>query len=177
MAAPGPGTPQRFYDLMRVLCEHGVEFVVIGGFAVGLQGYQRATKDVDIVPAPTLDNVTRLWEALSSLDARPAEVGDFRPEERPMAFTPEGLIAGGGNWVVYTTFGRIDLMPYVEDAEGELEYAELRADAIQVELDEVGHPIYVASVEHLIGMKEHAGRDLDLIDATALRMAHGLEAD
>jgi predicted nucleotidyltransferase len=112
-----------------------------------------------------------------SMDARPAEFGDFKPQEMPMPFTPEGLLEGGGNWVVYTTFGRVDLMPYVEDADGELTYDELRAAADTIEIDEVGHPIFVASVEHLIAMKQHAGRDLDLIDVTALRMAHGLEED
>ncbi|HET7044664.1 MAG TPA: hypothetical protein VFI37_07430, partial [Gaiellaceae bacterium] len=92
-------------------------------------------------------------------------------------FTREGLIEGGGNWVVYTTLGRIDLMPYVEDADGELTYEELRESAERVDLEEVGHPLYVASVEHLIAMKQHANRDLDRIDITALRMAHGLEGD
>lgn len=156
----GADTPPRFYDLLRVLREHGVEFVIIGGFAVSLQGYVRTTKDIDVVPEPTRENLARLWEALSTLDARPAEIGDFKPQE-----------------VVYTMFGRIDLMPDVEDTEGELTYDELRASADSVEIEEVGHPVWVASVEHLIGMKQRAGRDLDLIDVTALRMAHGLEAD
>jgi hypothetical protein len=170
-------TPPRFYELLRTLREHGAEFVIIGGFAVSLQGYVRTTKDVDIVPEPTRESLGRLWAALAAMDARPAEIGDFKPQEMPMPFTPEGLLEGGGNWVVYTTFGRVDLMPYVEDADGELTYDELRAAADTIEIDEVGHPIFVASVEHLIAMKQHAGRDLDLIDVTALRMAHGLEED
>ena len=36
---PDADTLPRFYDLLRVLCEHGVAFVLIGGFAVSLQGY------------------------------------------------------------------------------------------------------------------------------------------
>ena len=174
---PGADTLPRFYDLLRVLCEHEVAFVLIGGFAVSLQGFVRTTKDIDIVPQPTRENVSRLWAALTSVAARPAEIGDFRPSEVPVAFTLEGLVEGGGNWVLYTTLGRLDLMPYVEDTEGELTYEELRASADRVDLPEVGHPIWVASVEHLIGMKEHANRDQDRIDVTALRMAHGLEAD
>jgi hypothetical protein len=174
---PGPDTPPQFYDLLRVLGENEVEFVLIGGFAVFLQGYQRGTKDVDIVPDPSPENVSRLWHALASLDARPAELTDFERGEMPVPFTREGLIEGGGNWVVYTTLGRIDLMPYVEDADGELTYEELRESAERVDLEEVGHPLYVASVEHLIAMKQHANRDLDRIDITALRMAHGLEGD
>lgn len=174
---PDADTPPRFYDLLRVLCERRVALVIIGGFAVTLQGYVRTTKDIDIVPDPTRENVSRLWDALAAVDARPAEVEDFKPDEMPMPFSREGLIEGGGNWVLYTTLGRIDLMPYVEDAEGQLTYEELRADAERVDLPEVGYPIWVASVEHLIGMKQHANRDQDKIDITALRMAHGLEED
>ncbi len=174
---PNADTLPRFYDLLRVLCEHEVAFVLIGGFAVSLQGFIRTTKDIDIVPESTRENVSQLWDALTSVAARPAEIGDFKPSEMPMAFTREGLIEGGGNWLLYTTLGRIDLMPYVEDTEGELTYEELRESAERVDLPQVGHPIWVASVEHLIGMKEHANRDQDRIDITALRMAHGLEED
>jgi hypothetical protein len=77
--------------------------------------------------------------------------------------------------VLYTSLGRLDLMPYVEDTEGELTYAELRDAADRVDLPEVGSPVWVASVEHLIGMKQRANRDQDRIDITALRMARGLE--
>lgn len=171
----GADTLPRFYDLLRVLCEHEVAFVLIGGFAVSLQGFVRTTKDIDIVPQPTRENVSQLWDALTSVDARPAELGEAKPSELPMAFTREGLFEAGGNWLVYTRLGRIDLMPYVEDTEGELTYEELRESADRVDLPQVGHPIWVASVEHLIGMKEHANRDQDRIDITALRMAHGME--
>lgn len=177
MRPPDDWTQPRFYDLLRVLCEHHVAFVVIGGLAVGLQGFVRATKDVDAVPESTSDNLSLLWEALVALDARPAEIGDFKPDEMPVPFSRDGLIEGGGNWVLNTAFGRLDLMPYVEDTEGELPYEELRDDAVRVDLDEIGHPIWVASVEHLIGMKQRAGRDQDRVDITALRMAHGLEDD
>ena len=38
--------------LLGVLREHGVELVVIGGFALSAHGVVRGTKDVDIVPDP-----------------------------------------------------------------------------------------------------------------------------
>lgn len=174
-SVPGPDTQPRFHELLRTLCEHEVEFVLIGGFAVAVQGFVRATKDLDIVPRSTRENYARLWDALTSIDARPAELADFAPVEMPMPFSLDGLVEGGGNWIVYTTLGRIDLMPYVEDADGELPYDELRERADEVSLSEVGHPIWVASVDDLIAMKEHARRDQDRIDATALRMARGLE--
>ena len=172
---PGPATPPRFFDLTKALCRNDVGFVLIGGFAVTLHGYIRATKDVDIVPDPDPANMSRLWDALSTLNARPAEFGDLERQEPPVPFTREGFSSGGGNWVIYTTLGRVDVMPYVESADGEMLYDDLRKNAVRVDMDEVGFPIWVASTADLIAMKEHANRDIDRIDLTALRMAQGEE--
>ncbi len=166
--------------MLRMLVAHTVEFVIIGGFAVSLQGYVRATKDLDIVPDPDAGNLSRLWDALSELDARharPAEFGDFAAEELPAPFSRDGLVAGGGNWIVYTRLGRLDLMPHVEDLDGELPYGHLRAAADSEHFDEVGGRLWFASATHLIAMKLRAGRDEDLRDVTALRRSLGLQAD
>ena len=172
--SPGPGTLPRFFELLRKLCEKEVEFVIIGGFAVILHGHVRATKDVDIVPSTSPANVERLWEALVELEAVPGEIEGLRPEDMPVAFGKEGLLHGG-NWILYTTQGCLDLMPYVADADGEIPFAELRESAVRVDLEEIGHPIWVASVGQLISMKEHANRDIDRIDVSALRMILRLE--
>jgi hypothetical protein len=50
--------------LLRYLHEHGVEYVVLGGFAVVAHGFIRVTKDLDIVPHPTAQNLERLAETL-----------------------------------------------------------------------------------------------------------------
>jgi hypothetical protein len=171
-APRGPQTPARFFDLLRVLAEHQVEFVLIGGFAVALHGYLRATKDVDIVPEQSPENLTRLWDALVDLEATPAELEDFRTDEMTVAFSREGLIESGGNWALYTRLGRVDVMQWVPAVES---YGELRAGAIKVDGTDVGHPIWVAGIDDLISMKEAAGRDIDRVDITALRMARGLE--
>jgi hypothetical protein len=161
---------------METLCRHDVAFVLIGGFAVTLHGYVRTTKDVDIVPNAEPANMSKLWDALSTLDAYPAEHGEFKPLELPVPFTREAFVSGGGNWIVYTTLGRVDVMSYVESADGEMTYDELRGNAVRVDLGEVGFPIWIASSADLIAMKEHANRDIDRIDVTALRMAQGDEA-
>lgn len=163
--------------MLAVLCEHGVEFVVIGGVAVALQGFVRATKDLDIVPAPGAENAGRLWAALTTLDASPAALGDFQLDELPAPFTLQGLVEGGGNWIVFTRLGRLDLMPYVEDDDGELPYDELRETAESLVLPDTSHRVFYASFDHLIAMKTHAGRHEDLRDVTALRRARGLQDD
>lgn len=47
----GP-TPLRALDLVRTLTDHGVDYVVIGGFAVIAHGSPRSTRDLDIVGRP-----------------------------------------------------------------------------------------------------------------------------
>jgi hypothetical protein len=167
-----PAAPLRFFELLRALRDHDVEFVVIGGFALAFHGAARATKDVDIVPKPGRENLTRLWRALEELQAQPQGLEDFRPEEMPVEWGLEGLIDGGGNWIVHTRLGRLDVMQWVEPFDS---YEELRANAVEAHVEEAGATILVAGLQDLIAMKEAAGRDQDLVDVTALRMAHGLE--
>ena len=168
---PEPAQPLQFFELLRVLRAHDVEFVVIGGFALGFHGVTRATKDVDVVPGPGEENLARLWRALEDLEAQPQGVEDFGPQV-PIEWSLEDLIAGGGNWIVHTKHGRLDVMQWVEPFES---YDELRANAVEAEVEEAGAAILVAGLEDLITMKETAGRDQDRLDVTALRMAHGLE--
>jgi hypothetical protein len=156
-------------EILRTLLAHDVEFVVIGGLAVSAHGYPRATKDVDIVPAPTHENRRRLYEALVALEARPLEVGDFRADEMPVPFALEGLDAGG-NWALQTRAGRIDVMQWVPGIdEG---YERLRANMLADEVPDVGR-IAFAGYDDLVTMKRTAGRPEDEIDLTRLARARG----
>jgi hypothetical protein len=40
--------PPDFRDFLKLLNTHGVEYLLIGGYAVSYHGYPRATKDMDI---------------------------------------------------------------------------------------------------------------------------------
>ena len=47
-------------ELIAALADAGIEYVLIGGLAVGAHGFPRATKDLDIVPNPDAANLKRL---------------------------------------------------------------------------------------------------------------------
>jgi hypothetical protein len=147
-------------QLLDVLHRHGVEFVVIGGYALAPHGYVRATKDIDIVPNPDRDNLARLTEALRALDAR-IDIGDLDPAELGVDLDAAGLTAGG-NWVLVTRFGRLDVM---QDVPGLRSFRELRHGAV-----EVAGTLY-AGFDELIRMKAASGRDEDLRDIAALHAA------
>ena len=57
----------RLVTVCRLLNTAGVRYVVMGGFALALHGAVRATKDVDILIEPTLDNARRALGALEEL--------------------------------------------------------------------------------------------------------------
>lgn len=60
----------QFEDLLNLckwLNEEGVSYVVIGGFAVILQGIVRTTGDVDLLVDTSLENIRRLKKAMSKL--------------------------------------------------------------------------------------------------------------
>jgi hypothetical protein len=162
---PVPDVPA----ILTTLIKHDVAFVVIGGVAVVHHGYVRTTRDIDIVPAPSEENLRRLWHALVEMEAEPLALGEFRAQELPASFDLESLL-DRGNWDLATRYGRIDVIQHIvgkvetpEDHEGLVQ----RADRARFDFGTV----LFASYEDLIDFKNLAGRDQDLIDIRALREA------
>lgn len=153
--------------LLERLAEAGVDFIVIGGVAVGFHGYVRATKDLDVVPAPDAENLERLTRVLRELGAELDGAGDFDPAELPDPLDAEAL-ATGGNWVLQTQLGRFDIMQWIGDIDL---WEMLFPSAIEVDLN--GVLIKVASYDDLVALKRQAARPSDLEDLERLRQARG----
>jgi hypothetical protein len=152
--------------LLAALSKAGIDFVVIGGFAVSAHGYPRATKDLDIVPAPDAENLERLAAVLKKLNATLIGMEELSAEE--IVQPDAGGLAMGGNFVLATSSGRLDVMQLVAP---DLDFGELAAASVE---DEVfGHQVRFCSYEHLVAMKEAAGRPEDLLDLERLRQARG----
>ncbi|MFM8521513.1 MAG: nucleotidyltransferase domain-containing protein, partial [Acidimicrobiaceae bacterium] len=56
--------PQDFSEFLKLLNAHRVEYLLIGGFAVALHGYPRATADMDVWVARHRQNTERLVACL-----------------------------------------------------------------------------------------------------------------
>ncbi|MFI5005531.1 MAG: hypothetical protein ACHQE6_11020 [Solirubrobacterales bacterium] len=153
-------------ELLLALTRAQVEFVVIGGVAVGVHGFIRATKDLDIVPAPSPENLERLARVLVEIEAQHVGVGDFSPEEFPYDPTDPAQLAEGANFRLETSRGPVDIMQWVAGIETELAYLELAPEAIPVQFRDT--QIRVCSLEHLRAMKRAAGRPQDLADLERL---------
>jgi hypothetical protein len=136
-----------------------VGYVIVGGLAVAAHGVVRATRDLDLVPEPSAENLERLAATLTEMGA-----------EHPI----EGALSGASlarpvSFKLHTRFGEVQVlnrMPAVPP------YAELRRGALTVELT----PAAVApicSLADLRAMKLASGRPRDLVDVAELDELHG----
>lgn len=153
-------------ELLLALRHAQVRFVIIGGIAVGVHGYVRATKDLDIVPDPDHENLARLAALLRELDAEHVGVGDSAANEFPYAPTDPEQLAQGTNFRLETRLGPLDIMQWVAGIESDPAYATLAREAITVPFR--GEQLLVCGLGHLRAMKLAAGRKEDLRDLREL---------
>jgi hypothetical protein len=153
-------------ELLLSLREAAIGFVVIGGIAVGVHGYVRATKDLDIVADPEPENLARLSSLLHGLDAQHVGVGDFAAEEFPYDPTDPEQLAQGANFRLETRLGPLDIMQWVAGIEEDPAYPALAREAITVPFR--GEQLLVCGLNHLRAMKLAAGREEDLRDLREL---------
>jgi len=175
-ANPGAKTgasvrPLRPERLIAMLVECQVDFIVIGGYAVAVHGFPRATKDIDICPKASEDNLERLSAALAELEATPIGLDEFEGE---FDLKPdlEGLKMGG-NWTLMTTHGRLDVMQTfsIGGAGADGGHRDLAPHA--VERTFLGHRVKFCSYDDLLRMKRAAGRAQDKVDIESLKTARG----
>jgi hypothetical protein len=145
--------------LLEALADGGVDFVVIGGIAGGSHGSAYPTYDVDVMYARDRENLQRLADVLQKLGATLRGA----PRDVPFLLDAESL-ENGGNFTFETRFGPLDIFAYPSGAPA---YERMRTDAGVVEIR--GRQVRVASLDHLIAMKEAAGRTKDKLMATEYR--------
>jgi hypothetical protein len=138
---------------LRTLLDHGVRFLLIGGYAAALRGSPMMTGDIDICPARDRENLERLAEALRSLHARLRGA----PADAPFLLDGRTLDAGD-HFTFATDAGPIDCLGTPAGTDG---FADLDASATDEDLD--GLLVRVASLDDLIRMKRAADRPQDRI--------------
>jgi predicted nucleotidyltransferase len=155
-----PERPLHAGEILDALAGGGVEFVVIGGIAVQAHGYIRGTGDVDVVPRPSLLNLSRLAEVLVDLDA------EVLRATSPVNVSDPQLLKRAPLVPLLTRSGRLDLIDIDHLAGAPSSFDELQARALLVNLN--GTEIPVAGLDDLVRMKRAAGRPQDLMDIGAL---------
>jgi hypothetical protein len=158
-------------ELLVALTRADIRFVIIGGIAVGVHGYVRATNDLDIVPDPDHANLARLAHLLAEIHAEHVGLGDLSPDEFPFDPLDPDQLAQGANFRLNTSLGPRDVMQWIAGIDADPAYVALARDAIKVTFR--GHELLVAGFDHLRAMKIAAGREQDLLDLRELERRHG----
>ena len=152
--APDAARPATVDDLKRLLAalaEEGVDYVLIGGYALYALGYQRATTDIDLLLQPTTEQGQRARRALMTLPDGVAEALD------PEWFAQGQTIRVADAFVVDLMFS----------ACGE-SIDTLRAHIVSVDLD--GVALNTLDIEGLLKTKQ-TSRDKDKLDRLVLERA------
>jgi hypothetical protein len=152
-----------FSELLPLLINHEVHFIVVGGGAAIAHGSARLTSDIDVVYSRKADNIRRLCEALR--DHKPYLRG--APPGLPFQFD-ERTIQAGLNFTLTTGLGDLDLLGEVT---GGGTYEELLP--FSESLSVFGVQCRFVTLERLIQLKRAAGRPKDLeILAELLALLH-----
>lgn len=97
--------------LLGVLARHRVAFVLIGGAAIQSHGLPYDTRDMDVAPDTTPDNLAALAAALNELDCRlitdPADAGSW--VSLPSDCFSERSLRSASLWSLATRHGQLDL--------------------------------------------------------------------
>lgn len=126
----------------------GVEFVIVGAYAMSVFGYTRATGDIDILIKPEKTNVGRLWQALEAFGAPLSEISQ------------EDFLREGTVFQIGIAPLRIDILTSIDG---------VRFDEIQIQHHAIdGLDIPFIDLPSLIKNKRTTGRLRDLADCEEL---------
>jgi len=142
-----PLLPADFKEFLKSLNSRQVEYLLIGGYAVGYYGYPRATADIDIWIAINPANARKVADAVR--DFFGAELEGATPE----LFLQENKIARMG----VPPF-RIEILTTISG----VDFAECFAERVIDTID--GVDVNLISLAHLKANKKASGRLKDLSD-------------
>ena len=138
--------PVDFIEFLRLLGENDVEYLLVGGFAVAVHGYPRATADMDVWVARSKDNGRRIVAALRAFGFDDPELNES------LFLEPDRIVRMGVAPL------RIELLTSIDGVD--FDECVVRA----VDLDVAGNVIPVIGLDDLKANKLASGRSKDLAD-------------
>jgi hypothetical protein len=140
-------------ELLLALNAHEVEYLVVGGYAVGVHSEPRATKDLDIFIRADEKNSVAVYRALAAYGA---PVEDLTPDafkNEPTSIFQIGMPPS-----------RIDILQSIDGVSFDEAWQSRVESLVDGEI-----PAHVISRDHLIQNKLTTGRAQDIADVEAIR--------
>ncbi len=141
-----------FKEILAAFAARNVEYLLVGGWAVGFHGQPRLTKDLDLWIRPTPENLARARTALAQFGAPEAMLKELETA------APEDVLWMGSPPL------RIDIVKGVPGGRFEEVYPQ------RVLATWSGIPVSIVGLDDLIVLKRASGRPQDLVDAEALEV-------
>lgn len=142
---------QDFKDFVELLIKHEAEYLVVGGYAVGIHGHPRYTGDLDIWLNPTQINAKKILDSVNEFG-----FSSFKLTEAD--FTKEGNIIQLGHPPL-----RIDLITQIDG----VTFSECYTNRKEVLIE--GIMVNFIGYLDLLKNKKESGRHKDLDDIENLK--------
>jgi len=139
-----------YKDMLCILLDNEVKFLLVGAYAMGAHGYPRATGDIDIWIEPSEDNSKRAYRSLTLFGA-PVEQLD------EATFVKHGIV-----FQIGVAPRRIDIITAISGVEFDQAYQQ------RYTIEFEGLKLPMLSLADLIKNKRATGRDKDRLDADRL---------
>ena len=140
-----------YKEMLQILLDNEIKFLVVGAYAMGAYGYPRATGDIDIWVLASAENSDKIFKSLKQFGAPLQQIND-------KTFTEQGVI-----FQIGVAPRRIDIITRIDGVDFDKAYENRQEIAIE------NIKIPVISKEDLIKNKESTGREKDTLDAKELR--------
>lgn len=141
---------QDFKEFVGLLNRHEVEYLVIGGYALGIHGYPRYTGDLDIWINPTPENGQKMTQVMD----------DFGFAS--MGLTVEDFAASGNVIQMGNPPFRIDVLTQPDG----VDFGECYANRLLIEYE--GIALSVIGLADFKKNKRASGRPKDILDLMSL---------
>lgn len=148
-----------FKELLSILNEHRVKYLVVGAYAVGIHAQPRATKDLDILVSTDADNAKAVFAALVKFGA-PLE-----------GFTAADFSEAGPFFRIGRAPVGVDVLTKIPGIEFDAAWQRRVEDVVD---EKTGLRATFISADDLIASKQAAGRLQDLADVEAVQKAQRL---
>lgn len=144
---------QNLNNLLKLLLENNIEFVLVGGFASALYGSTMVTRDIDVCYACTSENIQNLRTILKDINP----VHRQTPNKLSFIEIPKDT-NNVNNLYLETDLGVLDILSKIT---GVGDFEKVKSNAIDIKL--FGHTCKVISIDDLINAKKAIGRNKDLL--------------
>lgn len=135
--------------ILDAFIRHEVDFVLVGGVCAVFHAVPLHTFDLDVVHSRHADNLPRLLSCLQELGAY------YRYDPRKLSPGVSHL-QSPGHQLLHTAFGPLDLLGTIDQGKS---YEDLLPWTQTISFHT--HKIQILALQHLIEIKERAGRDKD----------------